>query len=190
MTTKVHQCHDHVLQYMDTTGESLYCADCSYTESSHGRLRRLEETHNLKTVSNVGSERHIQKNTSGVVRFAFRNLGEGNLSMPDHVYSPGGDGEEEDRAMMGDGESPVWAAGDSPLGKRKRDEEEFHPPKAKRIDETKNNVLAEVDKMDIGREEEFGTDGDGGTEMQHSVAGKIPFVFTQRYLILNMYFTD
>ena len=182
MTTKVHQCHTHIQQYMDRTGESLYCADCSYTESSHGRLRRLEETHNMKTVSNVGSERHIQKQGSAVVRFAFRNLGEGNLTMPEHVYNPGGD--EEDLAMMGggDGESPVWAAGDSPLGKRKRDEEEdFHPPKAKRIEEINNNVLAEVDIMDIGREEE------AGSEMQHNVVGKISYLFRLRYLISVLY---
>ena len=180
MTTKLHQCHTHIQQYMDTTGESLYFADCSYTESSHGRLRRLEETHNIKTVSNIGSERHVEKNASGVVRFAFRNLGEGNLTMPDYVYNPGGDG--VDGAMMGDGESAVWAAGDSPLGKRKRDEdEECNPSKAKRSDETKNNVLADVDIMDIGREEE------AGAEMQHNVVGKISNLFRLRYLISVLY---
>ena len=68
---------------MDTTGESLYFADCSWTESSHGNLRRLEEAHNTKTINNLGTARHISKNVDGVVRFALRNLGDGgDLVMP------------------------------------------------------------------------------------------------------------
>ena len=151
-------------------------ADCSYTESSHGRLRRLEETHNTKTESNLGSDRHVYKNTSGVVRFAFKNLGEGNLTMPDNVYNPDGDG-GGGVDLLEDGESPVWAAGDT-LGKRKRDEEEFRPPKVQRTEENNNNSLnlaEEVENMFISGEEEVGTDG---TEVQHSasVVGKIIFI--------------
>ena len=177
MTTKVHQCHDHLLTYFDTTGESLYMADCSYTESSHGRLRRLEETHNTKTESNLGTDRHLYKNTSGVVRFAFKNLGEGNLTMPDNVYNPGGDDGGGGVDLLEDGESRVWAAGDT-LGKRKRDEEEvFRPPKVKRTEEINNNSLnlaEDVENMFISGEEEVGTDG---TEVQHSVSGKITYIF-------------
>ena len=81
---------------MDTTGESLYFADCSWTESSHGNLRRLEEAHNTKTINNLGTARHISKNVDGVVRFALRNLGDGgDLEMPNidtalpHQNQPG-----------------------------------------------------------------------------------------------------
>ena len=79
--------------------------------------------------------------------------------------------------LLEDGESPVWAAGDT-LGKRKRDEEEFRPPKVQRTEENNNNSLnlaEEVENMFISGEEEVGTDG---TEVQHSasVVGKIIFI--------------
>ena len=111
--------------------------------------------------------------------------------MPDNVYNPGGDDGGGGVDLLEDGESPVWAAGDT-LGKRKRDEEDvFRPPKAKRTEEINNNSLnlaEDVENMFISGEEEVGTDG---TEVQHSVSGKITYILISSNIpnIEYMYFT-
>ena len=89
MTTKVHIAFHHIQEFMDHTGLTLYHADCSFTESSHGRLRRIEESACTKTNSNMGSVRHVKYNSTNVARFNFANY-EGDLMWPDSDGGGGG----------------------------------------------------------------------------------------------------
>ena len=89
MTTKVHIAYHHIQEFMDHTGLTLYHADCSFTESSHGRLRRIEESACTKTNSNMGSVRHVKYNSTNVARFNFANY-EGDLMWPDSDGGGGG----------------------------------------------------------------------------------------------------
>ena len=95
MTTKVHIAFHHIQEFMDHTGLTLYHADCSFTESSHGRLRRIEESACTKTNSNMGSVRHVKYNSTNVARFNFANY-EGDLMWPDSDGGGGGGSNDVD----------------------------------------------------------------------------------------------
>ena len=59
-TPKIHICFEHIPEWflLEETGkETLYTADCSWGESCHGAIRRLEESRNLECRYNRGSDR-------------------------------------------------------------------------------------------------------------------------------------
>ena len=59
-TTKIHICWVHIPEWfmLEETGkETLYTADCGVGESCHGAIRRMEESRNLESRYNRGSDR-------------------------------------------------------------------------------------------------------------------------------------
>ena len=72
-TNKIHTCYHHIEDYMSSTGRSLYTCDTSCTESSHSRLRKVQETSNLNTRRNVGGKRHIQKLRTSLIMNNVKN---------------------------------------------------------------------------------------------------------------------
>ena len=72
-TNKCHTCYEHIEDFMTQTGNSLYTADCSCTESSHSRLRKTQEISNLNTRRNIGGRRHIKMLRTSLVMNNIRN---------------------------------------------------------------------------------------------------------------------
>ena len=73
-TPKIHVARDHIPEFFLKTGETLYTADTSPTESTHSRLRKIEEKHGTRTVCNLGTDLHQARLTSGVTRQVWKNL--------------------------------------------------------------------------------------------------------------------
>ena len=57
-TVKVHIAFSHVEEYMDATGKTLYTADCSSTESTHGAFAKTQHRHGFQVSHNFGTESH------------------------------------------------------------------------------------------------------------------------------------
>ena len=71
-TLKVHVAFDHVEQYMDMTGEIMYTADTSPTESTHAAVAANQRRHGLQTSHNQGTEKQLNRLTSLVKFHNFR----------------------------------------------------------------------------------------------------------------------
>ena len=67
-TVKVHIAFSHVEEYMDATGKTLYTADCSSTESTHGAFAKTQHRHGFQVSHNFGTESH-EARLLGTVKF-------------------------------------------------------------------------------------------------------------------------
>ena len=72
-TVKVHIAFSHVEEYMDATGQSLYTADCSSTESTHGAFAKTQQRHGFQVTHNFGTESHEARLLSTVKFHNARN---------------------------------------------------------------------------------------------------------------------
>ena len=82
-TTKSHIILSHIGQYMLHTGQSLYTADTSPTESAHSGFKTCQKAHNMATTHNLGSPGHQLRLKRSMMRFNWNNL-------PFDLRGPGG----------------------------------------------------------------------------------------------------
>ena len=73
-TTKSHIILSHIGQYMLHTGQSLYTADTSPTESAHSGFKTCQKAHNMATTHNLGSPGHQLRLKRSMMRFNWNNL--------------------------------------------------------------------------------------------------------------------
>ena len=84
-TPKIHVAKSHIPEYFRLTGHSLYTADTSPTESTHSRLRKIEECHGTRTVCNLGTDLHETRLMGGVSRQVWKNLPDNFPAYGDHM---------------------------------------------------------------------------------------------------------
>ena len=72
-TLKVHVAFEHVEQYMEMTGHTMYTGDTSPTESTHSALVKTQVRHNLQSSHNQGTEKQLKKLTSSIRFHNYRN---------------------------------------------------------------------------------------------------------------------
>ena len=75
-TPKIHICWVHIPEWfmLEETGLfTLYMSDCSYGESAHGAVKRLEQSRNLEVRRNRGSQRELKALESTIANFNWSN---------------------------------------------------------------------------------------------------------------------
>ena len=73
-TTKVHIIVHHLSYYMRETGQSLYSADTSCTESTHSGLKSCQTVHNLLSTHGLGTPGQQYRLKRSIMRYNWNNL--------------------------------------------------------------------------------------------------------------------
>lgn len=73
-TTKVHIILHHIPTYMRETGQSLYSADTSCTESTHSGLKTCQTVHNLLSTHNLGTPGQQYRLKRSIMRYNWKNI--------------------------------------------------------------------------------------------------------------------